>query len=113
MAKEKEEQARQQQEAAEEIRRQRERLEVLHEINVAVASTIESTRILNVFLEKALIHLPYAAAMVRLRHQETGLLETAASKGITTMEFETSINPLGLADEIFEARSSGDSWQCV
>ena len=105
LVKEKEEQARQQQEAAEEIRRQRERLEVLHEINVAVASTIESTRILNSFLEKALIHLPYAAAMVRLRHGETGLLETAASKGITTIEFATSINPLGLADEIFEARS--------
>ncbi|MET0223171.1 MAG: ATP-binding protein [Terrimicrobium sp.] len=105
LVKEKEEQARQQQEAAEEIRRQRERLEVLHEINVAVASTIESTRILNAFLEKALIHLPYAAAMVRLRHRETGLLETAASKGITTMEFAASINPLGLADEIFEARS--------
>ncbi len=105
LVKEKEEQARQQQEAAEEIRRQRERLEVLHEINVAVASTIESTRILNAFLEKALIHLPYAAAMVRLRHGETGLLETAASKGITTIEFATSINPLGLADEIFEARS--------
>ena len=105
LVKEKEEQARQQQEAAEEIRRQRERLEVLHEINVAVASTIESARILNAFLEKALIHLPYAAAMVRLRHGETGLLETAASKGITTVEFATSINPLGLADEIFEARS--------
>ena len=105
LVKEKEEQARQQQEAAEEIRRQRERLEVLHEVNVAVASTIESARILNAFLEKALIHLPYAAAMVRLRHGETGLLETAASKGITTMEFAASINPLGLADEIFEARS--------
>lgn len=105
LVKEKEEQARQQQEAAEEIRRQRERLEVLHEINVAVASTIESTRILNAFLEKVLIHLPYAAAMVRLRHRETGLLETAASKGITTIEFETSTNPLRLADEIFEARS--------
>ena len=105
LVKEKEEQARQQQEAAEEIRRQRERLEVLHEINVAVASTIESTRILNAFLEKALIYLPYTAAIVRLRDQETGLLETAASKGITTIEFATSINPLGLADEIFEARS--------
>lgn len=105
LVKEKEEQARQQQEAAEEIRRQRKRLEVLHEINVAVASTIESARILNAFLEKALIHLPYAAAIVRLRHRETGLLETAAAKGITTMEFATSTNPLGLADEIVEARS--------
>src|SRR4029453_16594144 len=29
----------------------------------------------------------------------------AASKGITTIEFETSTNPPRLADEIFEARS--------
>ena len=105
LVKEKEEQARQQQETAEEIGRQRERLEVLHEINVAVASTIDSTRILNAFLEKAIIHLPYAAAMVRLRHRETGLLETAASKENYDDKFATSINPLGLADEIFEARS--------
>ena len=56
---------------------------------------------LNAFLEKALMHLPYAAAMVRLRHQETGLLETAASKNYDD-RVATSINPLGLADEIFE-----------
>jgi len=105
LAKEKEEQARQQQKAAEEIRRQRERLEVLHEVNSAITSTIDSKRILDVFLEKVLIHLPYGAAVVRLRHGETGLLETAVSKGIGTTGFETSINPLGLVDEILEARS--------
>ena len=38
-AREKDEQARRQQKAAEEIRRQRERLEVLHQVNVAVTST--------------------------------------------------------------------------
>ena len=105
LVKEKEEQARQQQEAAEEIRRQRERLEVLHEVNIAITSTIDSKRILDVFLEKVLIHLPYGAAVVRLRHGETGLLETAVSKGIGTTGFETSINPLGLVDEILEVRS--------
>jgi signal transduction histidine kinase len=105
LAKEKEERARQQQKAAEEIKRQRERLEVLHEVNVAVTSTIDSKTILDVFLEQALIHLPYAAAMVRLRQGETGRLETSASKGIATTEFETAINPLGLVDELLEARS--------
>ena len=61
---------------------------------------------LDVFLEKALVHLPYAAAMVRLQDHKTGLLETVASKGIAATDFETSINPLGLVDEILEARSS-------
>jgi signal transduction histidine kinase len=104
-AKEKEEQVRQQQKATEEIKRQRERLEVLHEVNVAVTSTIDSKRILDVFLEKTFIHLPYAATIMRFRHGETELLETVASKGISTIEFETSLNPLGLVDEILEVRS--------
>jgi signal transduction histidine kinase len=103
LAKQKEEQAGQQQKAAEEIKRERERLEVLHEVNVAVTSTIDSKRIPDVFLEKALFHLPYAAAMVRLRDQETGLVETAASKGITT-EFLTSADLLALADGNLEAQ---------
>src|SRR5262249_37301017 len=73
--------------------------EVLHELNIAVASTIEAPKMLGIFLEKVLIHLPYAAAMVRLRQGESGLLETVASKGIKAIEFETSLNPLGLVDE--------------
>jgi signal transduction histidine kinase len=105
LAKQKEEQARQQQKAAEEIKRQRERLEVLHEVNVAVTSTIDARKIFEIFLDRALIHLSYAAVIVRLRHQETGLFETAGSKGITTTQFETLGNPLGLVDEYLEARS--------
>jgi signal transduction histidine kinase len=103
--KEKEEQARQQQKAAEEIRRQRERLEVFYEVNFAVTSTSDSKRILDVFLEKTLSYLPYTAAMLRLCNEETGLLETAAAKGISTTEFEASSNPLGFIDEIPELRS--------
>jgi signal transduction histidine kinase len=41
--------------------------------------------------------------MVWLRHRKPGF--DSASKGIATAEFETSINPLGLIDEILEARS--------
>lgn len=104
-AKEKEEQARQQQRSAEQIKRQGERLEVLHDVNLAVASTIDSKRILESFLEKALTYLPYAAAIVRLRHGQTGLFETAAFRGLTTPELEASMNPLDWLDELFEGRS--------
>ncbi|HEX2261919.1 MAG TPA: GAF domain-containing sensor histidine kinase [Candidatus Binatia bacterium] len=104
--KEQEDQAKQRQKPAEELRRQRDRLEFLHEVSVAVTSAVDAGKMLDVFLEKALIHLPYAAAMVRLLDYKTGLLETVASKGIAATGFETSINPLGLVDEILEARSS-------
>ncbi len=105
LAKEKEEQATQQQKAAEEIKRQRERLEVLHEVNLAVTSTIDSRRILEVFLEKVLTHLPYGAAIVRLRDRETGLLETVAVRGIAATECEKPTHSLGVIDEMLEARS--------
>jgi signal transduction histidine kinase len=99
-------QAREEQKVAEQIKRQRERLEVLHEVNLAVTSTIDSKRILEVFLERALFYLPYTAAIVRLRHAETGLLETAESRGFATLEFEASISPLGWLDGLVEARSA-------
>jgi len=105
-AKENEEQAKKQQQAAEELKQQHDRLEFLHEVSVAVTSAVDARDMLDVFLRKALVHLPYAAAMVRLQDHETGLLETAASKGIAATDVETSTNPLGFADEILEARSS-------
>jgi signal transduction histidine kinase len=81
-AREQQEQARWQQRAAEEIRRQRERLEVLHQANVAMTSTVDSAKRLVGFLETVLIHLPYAAAIVRLKNPATGALETAAARGL-------------------------------
>jgi signal transduction histidine kinase len=108
-AKEQEEQAKQQQKPAEELRRQRDRLEFLHEVSVAVTSAVDAREVLDLFLEKALVRLPYAAAMVRLQDHETGLLETVASKGIAATDVKMSINPLGLVDEILEARSSFNS----
>ena len=105
VAKEKEEQATRQQKAAEEIKRQRERLEVLHEVSLAVTSTIDSRRILEAFLEKTLAHLPYEAAIVRLRDWETGLLETVAVRGVTATESEKLAQSLGVFDQMLEARS--------
>jgi signal transduction histidine kinase len=105
LAKEKEEQARRQQQAAEEIERQRQRLEILHQLNVAVTSTIDSKRILEIFFEKALVHFPYAGAFVRLRNPESGSLETLGSNGLAPAALGTPNDPLAFIDQILGARS--------
>lgn len=97
-AREKEEQARHQQRTAEEIRRQRERLEVLHQINVAVTSTIDSAKLLDSLLTTALVHLPYAAAIVRLRNRGTGALETAAARGFKSKQLAGADDALTFMD---------------
>ncbi len=102
---EKEEQLTRQRKVAEEIRRQRERLEVLHEINLAVTSTITRGTILDLFLEKALIHLPYTAAVIRLRNPETAALETAALKGVGAKGLDTSSQPLMFFDRAVEIKA--------
>jgi signal transduction histidine kinase len=103
-AREKDEQAKRQQRAAEEIRRQRERLEVLHRVNVSVSSTNNTERILEAFLETALIHLPYAAAIVRLRNRATGTLETAAAQGFETKGISNASESWLFADRVVEER---------
>ncbi|HKY09097.1 MAG TPA: HAMP domain-containing sensor histidine kinase, partial [Candidatus Binatia bacterium] len=96
----KEHQARRQQKATEEIRRQRERLEVLHEINIAVTSTIDREHLLGAFLEMSLIHLPYAAASVRLRNGATGAIETAAARGLKSRDLSGAEDALAFTDSV-------------
>jgi signal transduction histidine kinase len=99
-ARDKEEQITRQQKAAEEIRRQRERLEVLHQVNMSVASTIDKADILSAFLETALIHLPYAAAVIRLRH--AGVLETAAARGFKSKTLSNGRDSLAFTDRVLD-----------
>ncbi|MGE5216209.1 MAG: hypothetical protein ACM3SP_04295, partial [Chloroflexota bacterium] len=101
-AREKEEQARRQQKTAEEIRRQRERIEVMHQVNLAVTSTIDTEKLLASFLEAALIHLPYAAAIVRLRNHGTGALETAAARGFESRELGVAEGSLTIVDRVVD-----------
>jgi signal transduction histidine kinase len=103
-AREKDEQAKRQQRAAEEIRRQRERLEVLHRVNVSVSSTNNTERILDAFLETALIHLPYAAAIVRLKNRATGTLETVAAQGFETKGITSASESWLFTDRVVEER---------
>lgn len=99
-ARDKEEKITRQQKAAEEIRRQRERLEVLHQVNMSVASTIDKADILSAFLETALIHLPYAAAVIRLRH--AGVLETTAARGFKSKTLSNGKDSLAFTDRVLD-----------
>ncbi len=101
-ARQKEEQVRIQQRAAEEIRRQRERLEVLYHVNLAVTSTNHTAKIIESFLNAALTHLPYAAVMVRLKNSATGALETAAARGINSKGLEQAKEALEFMDSVAE-----------
>jgi len=94
----KEEQIHRQQKAAEEIRRQRERLEVLHEVNVSVASTADQAQILASFLETALAHLPHAAGLVRLNNR--GGLETVAARGFRSKNLSDAMDLLGFTERV-------------
>lgn len=99
------EEAERYQRAADEIRRQRERLEVLHDVNVAVTSTIDTGKILNVFLGKALTHLPYAAAIIRLRNHASRAMETAAQKGLAKKASDPSGDPYAFLDRVIDTKS--------
>jgi signal transduction histidine kinase len=99
-ARDKEEQMKRQQKAAEEIRRQRERLEVLHQVNLSVTSTIDKAEILASFLETALMHLPYAAAIVRLQSTGADVPETIAARGLKTRTLDDAKESLDFTDRV-------------
>jgi len=99
-ARDKEEQMARQQKAAEEIRRQRERLEVLHQVNLSVTSTIDKAEILASFLEMALMYLPYAAAIVRLKSTGADVPETVAARGLKTKALDAVKKSLDFTDRV-------------
>ncbi len=103
VARENEERATRERQAAEEIRRQRERLELLQAVNVAVAMPMACRDISAVFLRKALARLPYAAAILRWQNPETGAMETAI-EGIKANESEATNDALKFVDEIDESQ---------
>ena len=102
-ARSKDEQVRLQQKAATEIRRQRERLEVLHEVSRSVTSTIDKIQILESFLDSALIHLPYAAACVRVRNSANQKLETVAARGFKVSALEHAKELVRLIDGVAQS----------
>ena len=102
----KEQQADRELKSAEEVRRQRARLEVLYQANPALIGDVGLGKILDVALQTTLSYLPYAAAMVTLRNPETGILQTAASKGFINRKSDAAVSSLPSLDEVINKETT-------
>lgn len=93
--------------AEEEIKRNLERIRALHEIDLAITSTLDLQAILAILLEKIDLVLPYAAATVRLLNKENGLLEPVACRNLDEKEWKAEHWKAGrgLANAVFESWS--------
>jgi PAS domain S-box-containing protein len=87
----------------EETRQNLDRIRALHEIDVAITSTLDLHTILKVLLEKIEVFLPIAAAStVRLLNRDTGHLESLACRGLDEEEWRSQPQtmPLGRARKV-------------
>lgn len=92
--------------AEEQIRRNLDRISTLHEIGIAMTSTLDLQTVLNLFLEKLDALLPYAAAVIRLHNPATGELDPVASRKFdgspqTLAQWEKG---LGLTGVVFQTK---------
>jgi len=101
---EKDEQVKKEQQAAEEIRRQRERLDVLCQVNTSIAYNNDTAATVASFVDTTLLQLPYAAALVRLRNRQTGALETAVARGFKTRSSGRARESLTFTDRVAERK---------
>src|SRR5258706_3073934 len=89
----------------EQTQRNLERIRALHEIEVAIASTLDLATGLNVLLEKIELFVPIAAAStVRLLNRETGQLEFLACRNIDKGEWRTGFTPSGRVSRVLETK---------
>ncbi len=78
--------------AQEEIRRNLDRIQALHEIDRAITSSLDLHAVLNVLLEKIEIFLPMAAATtVRLFDPKTRELQSLACRGVDDQEWRSQV----------------------
>ena len=70
-------------------RRNLERIKILHEIDLAINSTLDLRAVLVLLLERIDLVVPYAATTVRLFNQATRELEPAACRNINETEWKT------------------------
>jgi signal transduction histidine kinase len=102
----KEQQAHRELKTAEELRRQHARLTVLYQTNPALIGDVGLGKVLDVALQTALSHLPYAAAMVTLRNPETDMLQTAASKGFLNRKSDAAVSSLPALDVVINKETT-------
>ena len=79
---------RQRRHAEEAVRHNLERIKALHEIDLAITSTLDLAAVLDILLEKIDLVLPYSATTVRLFNKETRELDPAACRNINEKEWK-------------------------
>ena len=83
--------------AEEEAKRNLERIRALHEIDLAITSTLDLRAILYVLLENVDRFLLYpSASEIRLLNKETGLLEPVAARNVSLEEWKTETLTSGM-----------------
>ena len=95
--------------AQEETERNLQRIRALHDIDLAITSTLDLRATLDVLLQKIDFFLPdYSATTVRLFNQESGLLEPIACRGLDETEWKAEKWKAGrgIPNAVFEAKAS-------
>lgn len=84
-----------------------ERIQALHEIGMAITSTLDLRRVLDILLEKLQLSTSYAAATVRLVNRRTAELEPVACWNIDEEKWKKpfSRNPGGLSQLVLESKT--------
>ena len=81
--------------AQDQIERHRQRLAALHEIDLAITSTLDLRSVLDLLLGKIDLLLPYSVTTLRLLNEETGLLEAVAARNVDEEEWKTTMREGG------------------
>ena len=71
------------------VRRNLERIKILHEVDLAITSTLDLRAVLDLLLERIDLVVPYAATTVRLFNEVTRELEPVACRNINEKEWKT------------------------
>ncbi|MBI2351604.1 MAG: GAF domain-containing protein, partial [Deltaproteobacteria bacterium] len=90
-----------------ETQRNLEGIRALHEIDIAINSTLDLKQVLDVLLEKIELFLPYSTATIRLLNKESSLLEPVACRNLDEAEWKVAAwKPgRGPANAVFESKA--------
>lgn len=91
----------------EETQRNLARIRALHEIDVAITSTLDLHAVLDVLLETIDLLLPYSTATIRLFNEESGLLEPVACRNVDEKEWKAEQwrGGRGIPNVVFQSKA--------
>jgi PAS domain S-box-containing protein len=83
-----------------------ERIRALHEIGMAITSTLDLRRVLDILLERLQLSTSYTAATVRLVNRRTGELEPVACRNINEEKWKRTFSrtPGGLSELVLKSK---------